>query len=213
MADPHTRHNPPGQDILFTTPASLMLDARLTPLERNGWQVLRMLRSAEGISPLANLGQLRRYLTSTPLGQRAGYETAWRVLIVLRLTGWISLVGQHRDPLTGHVLSELYQVHERALNFRQACVLDDSLSALLRGSIGHENNQVDRVAVHIQATLAQAPEAASIATHDQRHGDDDLPPTPPSQASEAAAPLPLSGDFADTTLVPQQTGQARHVTG
>ena len=61
MADHHTRHNPLGQDALFTTPASLMLDARLTPLERNGWQVLRMLRSAEGISPLANLGQLRRY--------------------------------------------------------------------------------------------------------------------------------------------------------
>mgnify|MGYP000848825559 CR=1 FL=1 len=119
MADHHTRHNPLGQDALFTTPASLMLDARLTPLERNGWQVLRMLRSAEGISPLANLGQLRRYLTSTPLGQRAGYETAWRVLVVLRLTGWISLVGQQRDPLTGHVLSELYQVHESALHFRQ----------------------------------------------------------------------------------------------
>ena len=63
MADHHTRHNPLGQDALFATPASLMLDARLTPLERNGWQVLRMLRSAEGISPLANLGQLRRYLT------------------------------------------------------------------------------------------------------------------------------------------------------
>lgn len=107
MADHHTRHNPLGQDALFTTPASLMLDARLTPLERNGWQVLR---SAEGISPLANLGQLRRYLTSTPLGQRAGYETARRVLVVLRLTGWISLVGQQRDPLTRHVLSELYQV-------------------------------------------------------------------------------------------------------
>jgi hypothetical protein len=72
MADHHTRHNPLGQDTLFATPASLMLDARLTPLERNGWQVLRMLRSAEGISPLANLGQLRRYLTTTPLGQRAG---------------------------------------------------------------------------------------------------------------------------------------------
>lgn len=88
---------------------------RLTPLERNGWQVLR---SSEGISPLANLGQLRRYLTSTPLGQRAGYETARRVLVVLRLTGWISLVGQQRDPLTGHVLSELYQVHESALDFQ-----------------------------------------------------------------------------------------------
>ncbi|GAA5232639.1 STY4528 family pathogenicity island replication protein [Verticiella sediminum] len=120
MADHHTRHNPLGQDALFSTPASLMLDARLTPLERNGWQVLRMLRSAEGISPLANLGQLRRYLTSTPLGQRAGYETARRVLVVLRLTGWISLGGQQRDPLTGHVLSELYQVHESALDFQQA---------------------------------------------------------------------------------------------
>lgn len=208
MADHHTRHNPLGQDALFATPASLMLDARLTPLERNGWQVLRMLRSAEGISPLANLGQLRRYLTSTPLGQRAGYETARRVLVVLRLTGWISLVGQHRGPLTGHVLSELYQVHESALSFQKACTLDASLPALLQSSIGHENNQVDRVAVHIQATLVQAPEAASIATHD----DDDLPPTPPSQASEAAAPLPLSGDPACSTLVPQQTGHARHMT-
>ncbi|UGX00127.1 STY4528 family pathogenicity island replication protein [Pseudomonas aeruginosa] len=212
MADQHTRYNSLGQDALFTTPASLMLDARLTPLERNGWQVLRMLRSAEGISQLANLGQLRRYLTSTPLGQRAGYETARRVLVVLRLTGWISLAGQHRDPLTGHVLSELYQVHESALHFQQACALDASLPALLQASIGHENNQVDRVAVHIQATLAQAPEAASIATHDQRHDDDDLPPTPPSQASEAADPLPLSGDSAGSTLVPQQTEHARHMT-
>jgi hypothetical protein len=212
MADHHTRHNPLGQDALFTTPASLMLDARLTPLERNGWQVLRMLRSAEGISPLANLGQLRRYLTSTPLGQRAGYETAWRVLVVLRLTGWISLVGQQRDPLTGHVLSELYQVHESALDFQQACTLDASLPALLQASIGHENNQVDRVAVHIQETLAQAPEAASIATHDQRYDDDDLPPTSPSLASEAADPLPLSGDSAGSTPVPQQTGHARHMT-
>ncbi|VWC04583.1 hypothetical protein BLA6993_05023 [Burkholderia lata] len=66
-----------------------------------------MLRSAEGISPLANLGQLRRYLTSTSLGQRAGYEAARRALVVLRLTGWISLVGQHRDPLTDHVLLDL----------------------------------------------------------------------------------------------------------
>ena len=212
MADHHTRHNSLGQDALFTTPASLMLDARLTPLERNGWQVLRMLRSAEGISPLANLGQLRRYLTSTPLGQRAGYETARRVLVVLRLTGWISLVGQHRDPLTGHVLSELYQVHESALGFQHACALDASLPALLQSSIGHENNQVDRVAIHIQATLAQAPEAASITAYDQPGDDDDLPPTPPSQASEAVDPLPLSGDSAGSALVPQQTEHARHMT-
>ena len=35
---------------------------------------------------------------------------------------------------------------------------------------------------------------------------------PPSQASEAADPLPLSGDSAGSTLVPQQTQHARHMT-
>src|SRR5690606_20995517 len=104
------------------------------------------------------------------------------------------------DPLTGHVLSELYQVHKSALHFQQASALYASLPALLQGSIGHENNQVDRVAAHIQATLAQAPEATSITAHDQPCDDDDLPPTPPSQASEAADPLPLSGDSAGSTL-------------
>ncbi|AJY43095.1 hypothetical protein BW21_589 [Burkholderia humptydooensis] len=212
MADRHTHHNPQGQDALFATPASLMLDARLTPLERNGWQVLRMLRSAEGISPLANLGQLRRYLTSTPLGQRAGYETARRVLIVLRLTGWISLVGQHRDPLTGHVLSELYQVHESALDFQQACTLDGSLAQLLQASIGHENNQVDRVALHIQATLAQAPKAAPAAIHEQRRDDDDPPPTPPLPVSQKADQVLASGDSASNMAVPQQTEHARQMT-
>ena len=73
MADHHDHHNPQGLNALFTTPTALMLDTRLTPLERNAWQVLRMLRGADGLSPLASLGQLRRYLTTTPLGQRAGY--------------------------------------------------------------------------------------------------------------------------------------------
>ena len=114
-------------------------------------------------------------LSHPPRWGRGPGTTARRVLVVLRLTGWISLVGQHRDPLTGHVLSELYQVQESALHFQQACALDASLPALLQASIGHENNQVDRVAVHIQATLAQAPEAASMVAHDQRHDDDDLP--------------------------------------
>ena|GEM_PF-1599434 len=88
---------------------------------------------------------------------------------------WSAMVGRCRAPLNGHVLSELYQVHESALSFQRACPLDACLPALLQSSIGHENNLVDRVAVHIQAKQVQAPEAASIATHGQRRDDDDLP--------------------------------------
>lgn len=40
----YTRHDPLRQDVLFVMPASLKLDARLTPLERSGWQVCCALR-------------------------------------------------------------------------------------------------------------------------------------------------------------------------
>lgn len=161
MADQPIHHSPNGQDASFVTPVALMLNTRLTPLERNSWQVLRTLCAADGISHLANMGQLRRYIASTPLGQRAGYETALRVMIVLRLTGWISLVGRQCDPMTGHVLSEMHQVHERARSFQQACAINASLSQFLRESVGHSNNLVDRVAVPAQQTLEQAPTLAS----------------------------------------------------
>ena len=172
MADHHTRHNPLGQDALFTTPASLMLDARLTPLERNGWQVLRMLRSAEGISPLANLGQLRRYLTSTRWGRGPGTDGPAR-------SRRASADGMDQ-PGGPAPRSSDRPCAQRAVSgsrkrlpagLRARCQSARASASLHRP----RNNQVDRVAVHIQATLAQAPEAASMVAHDQRHDDDDLP--------------------------------------
>lgn len=183
MSDRSHHPHPQAHDTTFATPVKLMLDTRLTPVERNGWQVLRMLRAADGISPLASLGQLRRYLTSTPLGQQAGLETGRRALTVLRLTGWISLVGQSSDPMTGHVFSEQYRVHEQALTFEQACALDASLPQLLRESIDHDNNLVDRVAVHIQETL-EAKSQSSAVDASTPHDDDDEPPLSGPPAGE-----------------------------
>lgn len=176
MADQRTHQNSQDQDALCTTLTALMLDVRLTPLERNGWQVLRMLRTADGLSPLVNMGQLRRYLTCTPCGQRAGAATAWRALTVLRLTGWISFVRQHCDLLTGNVQSVLYRVNERALSFHEACALDDSLEELMAICIGHENKQIKHLAEHILATSENTPEHLPIAIREQRNKDDEPPP-------------------------------------
>ncbi|HEL3170747.1 TPA: hypothetical protein UMF63_001876 [Stenotrophomonas maltophilia] len=209
MADNQSNSFPQAHAALFTVPTALMLDIRLTPLERNAWQVLRMLHAADGRSALANLAQLRRYLTATPLGQRAGYETAWRALIVLRLTGWISLVGQHRDPLSGHVLSELYHAHETALTFQQACDLDASLPQLLQDSIGHENNQVDRVAVHIRDGL-KATAVATTSAAQEYDDDEDPPSSPPSMQAQSTLPDGSpSTDSASEPSVPQQNDQTR----
>lgn len=122
---------------------------RLPPLERNGWQVLSMLKGADGLSQLTSYNQLRRYLTTVPLGQRAGFETTARTVMLRRLTGWISLAGQRRDPMSGSVLAELFAVHDTPVNFQQACALDAGYSTLVQRSHGHANGMVYRVAIHI----------------------------------------------------------------
>jgi hypothetical protein len=211
MADQRTHQNSQDQDALCTTLTALMLDVRLTPLERNGWQVLRMLRTADGLSPLVNMGQLRRYLTCTPCGQRAGAATAWRALAVLRLTGWISFVGQHCDLLTGNVQSVLYRVNERALSFQEACALDDSLEELMATCIGHENKQIKHLAEHILATSENTPEHLPIAIREQRNKDDEPPPSAPSRKRPRVNRTSTSSTSANRSTVTQQTKQTRQI--
>lgn len=211
MADQRTHQNSQDQDALRTTLTALMLDVRLTPLERNGWQVLHMLRTADGLSPLVNMGQLRRYLTCTPCGQRAGAATAWRALAVLRLTGWISFVGQHCDLLTGNVQSVLYRVNERALSFPEACALDDSLEELMATCIGHENKQIKHLAEHILATSEDTPERLPIAIREQRNKDDEPPPSAPSRKPPRINRTSTPSTSANRSTVTQQTKQTRQI--
>lgn len=211
MADLRTHQNSQDQEALRTTLTALMLDVRLTPLERNGWQVLHMLRTADGLSPLVNMGQLRRYLTCTPCGQRAGAATAWRALAVLRLTGWISFVRQHCDLLTGNVQSVLYRVNERALSFHEACALDDSLEELMATCIGHENKQIKHLAEHILATSENTPEHLPIAIREQRNKDDEPPPSAPSRKRPRVNRTSTSSTSANRSTVTQQTKQTRQI--
>lgn len=208
MTHQHTHQNSQDQDALRTMVLSLTIDVRLTPLDRNFWHVMRMLRSAGGLCPLAGMGQLRSYLSCTPLAKRAGFETAWRAVAVLRLTGWISLVGQHCDPMTENVLSVLYQVNERALDFQQACALDPSLPEVLQTCIGHRNSHLDRLAKHIMATLEQTSKTAPTSTGEQRNDEDDPPPpSTPSRKRPPAKRISISSDSVSTTTVTQQTKQ------
>ncbi|WP_047229082.1 STY4528 family pathogenicity island replication protein [Pseudomonas brassicacearum] len=211
MVDLRTHQNSQDQEALRTTLTALMLDVRLTPLERNGWQVLHMLRTADGLSPLVNMGQLRRYLTCTPCGQRAGAATAWRALAVLRLTGWISFVRQHCDLMTGNVQSVLYRVNERALSFHEACALDDSLEELMATCIGHENKQIKHLAEHILATSEDTPERLPIAIREQRNKDDEPPPSAPSRKPPRINRTSTPSTSANRSTVTQQTKQTRQI--
>lgn len=206
----------------FATPSALMLDPRLTPLERNGWQVLNMLKGADGLSQLTSYNQLRRYLTTVPLGQRAGFETAARTLVVLRLTGWVSLVGQRRAPLSGSVLSELFQVHDTPVRFRQACAMDAGYVALVQRATKSGNAMVERIANHVLAAARHDAQALELmppelleqiqrlppdmlAAEPDRQDNDE--PPPPGDASGVLRRKVADDSFvASSAAAPRDTG-------
>ncbi|WP_414882904.1 STY4528 family pathogenicity island replication protein [Pseudomonas sp. IT-P2] len=210
MTNQHSSHTLQAQDAPRSTVLSLMVDNRLTPLDRNCWHVMHSLRSAGGLYTLAGMGQLRSYLACAPLAKRASYETASRALTVLRLTGWISLVGQNSDLMTGNVLNELYQINESALSFREACDLDTTLPALLDNCIDHKHTHLDCIARHIEATREQTSKDNPSHTPSQRDEDDE---PPPSRKRPPSTRKPVPSHPATRTSVTQQTDQKHLSTG
>ena len=128
-----------GDGFLFSgnrhesVPRRLFLDRRLTPLERNAWQVFRMMLNEDGVTAFPTYEQLRPWLASMPCAGQASHETVARALTLLRLTRWLSLVRRRRDPKTGRILGNLYVLHDEPLTPFEAMQLDpDYLSSSAR---------------------------------------------------------------------------------
>src|SRR5690348_5794272 len=107
-----------GDGLLFagnrheSVPRALFLDPRLTPLERNAWQVFRMMLNNDGVTAFPTYEQLRPYLTSMPCSAQASDETVARALTLLRLTRWLTLACHRRHPETGRIQGNLYVLHD-----------------------------------------------------------------------------------------------------
>src|SRR3546814_8241727 len=71
-----------GDGFLFSgnrhesVPRRLFLDRRLTPLERNAWQVFRMMLNEDGVTAFPTYEQLRPWLASTPCAGRSEEHTS-----------------------------------------------------------------------------------------------------------------------------------------
>ncbi len=87
-----------------SVPRALLLDRKLTPLERNAWQVFRLMVQDDGISAMPTYDQLAPWLASMPCAARASHETVARTLTILRMTRWLSLVRRRCDATTGRIL-------------------------------------------------------------------------------------------------------------
>src|SRR3954468_11650221 len=107
-----------GDGFLFSgsrqesVPRALLMDSRLTPLERNAWQVFRLLVQDDRITSFPTYEQLRPYLTSLRCSTQASDETVARSLTMLRLTRWLTLARRRRNAQTGRIEGNLYVLHD-----------------------------------------------------------------------------------------------------
>lgn len=140
-----------------TVPRALLLDKRLTPLERNTWQVFRMLLNQDGITTFPTYDQLSPFLSSMPCAPKASHETVARALKILRLSRWLSLVRRQRDPKTGRIVGNLYVLHDEPLTPFEAMQLDPEYLELVSQSLDHSSKSVQRVGSQVLQDFSEDP--------------------------------------------------------
>ncbi|MCI1021406.1 hypothetical protein HWD96_04095 [Pseudomonas putida] len=128
-----------------TVPRKLLLDNRLTPLERNCWQVFRLLVNEDGITAFPTYDQLRPYLGMSP-GKHASRETVAKALTVLRLTRWLSLGRTVRNEINGQVQGNVYLLHDEPVTPAEALEFDKDYMTLLMQSMEHQNKAIKDIA-------------------------------------------------------------------
>ncbi|WP_184744706.1 MULTISPECIES: STY4528 family pathogenicity island replication protein [unclassified Pseudomonas] len=150
-APPGIEGSAPYSGIIFsgnpheTVPRRLLLDDRLTPLERNTWQVFRLLINDDGLTAFPTYDQLRPYLGMQP-GRPASRETVSKALVTLRLTRWLSLGRRVRNDLSGQIQGNVYLLHDEPVTPAEAIEFDKDYLQLLAQSMVHQTKVIREVA-------------------------------------------------------------------
>jgi hypothetical protein len=178
------------------TPKALLLDERLTLLERNAWLTFRSLASRDGTVVLS-YDALREYLPSAPGSKRAALETVSRAILCLRLSTWIALVEYRRNPMTGFSMASRYAVRNQPLAFDDACMEDEDYLPLLERALGHASATIRQLAQSILNEAMRHPDRLEKlpATMRERirrlqHLGDDHDPGSPGGPTAADALVP-----------------------
>lgn len=163
---PIDSHLPPtagGDGFLFsgnrheTVPRALFLDIRLTPLERNTWQIIRLQLNDSGITTFPTYEQLRPYLASMPCGAKASHETVAKALTMLRLARWLSLVQRRRDARTGRIQGNLYVLHDEPLTPFETLQLDPEYLELVSHALDHLSKAIQCLALQVLREIGDDP--------------------------------------------------------
>ncbi|RLM24724.1 hypothetical protein BIY29_08365 [Brenneria alni] len=128
-------------------PRRLLLDTRLSPLDKMAWMMIRLYAQQNEGAIFPTYDELQLQLASPHKG-KASRETVSRVLLMLRITGWLSLCKRVRDE-KGRVRGNIYAQHDEPLSFRDAEIFDPGWLDTVAEACQNKNKTISQTAYDV----------------------------------------------------------------
>ncbi|WP_024914100.1 STY4528 family pathogenicity island replication protein [Chania multitudinisentens] len=138
-------------------PRRLLLAKNLSPLDKTAWMMIRLYAQQNDGAVFPTYSELQRQLGS-PGHAQASSETVSHVLVMLRLTRWLSLCKTVRDPVTGRIRGNIYAQHDEPLTARDAEAFDPQYLALVERCCRHKHKSIRVTARQLLAQLRSDPD-------------------------------------------------------
>ncbi|AHG20623.1 helix-turn-helix domain protein [Chania multitudinisentens RB-25] len=134
-------------------PRQLYMDNRLSPLDKTAWVMIRLYAQQNDGAVFPTYEELQLQLAS-PHSGKASRETVSRALLMLRLTGWLSLCKRVRDE-GGRVRGNIYAQHDEPLGLRDAEYFDPGWLDTVAHACRHGNKTVRLTALSVLNDIKQ----------------------------------------------------------
>ena len=155
--------------LLFTgnvhdaIPRRLLLDTRLSPLDKMAWMMIRLYAQNNEGAIFPTYDELQLQLASPGKG-KASRETVSRVLLMLRITGWLSLCKRVRDD-KGRVRGNIYAQHDEPLTFCDAEAIDPRYLDMVAEACMSRNRTISQTARDILGEIKNDPGMRHYHSH------------------------------------------------
>lgn len=134
-------------------PRQLYMDNRLSPLDKTAWVMIRLYAQQNDGAVFPTYEELQLQLAS-PHSGKASRETVSRTLLMLRLTGWLSLCKRVRDD-GGRVRGNIYAQHDEPLGLCDAEHFDPGWLDAVVQACQHGNKTIRLTALSVLGEIKQ----------------------------------------------------------
>ncbi|MGY5466345.1 STY4528 family pathogenicity island replication protein [Citrobacter koseri] len=128
-------------------PRRLFLDSRLSPLDKIAWVMIRLYAQQNEGAVFPTYDELQCQL-ALPHSDKASRETVSRALLMLRLTGWLSLCKRVRDK-SGRIRGNIYAQHDEPLGLFEAEYFDPGWLDAVADACRHTNKTIRLTALAV----------------------------------------------------------------